>query len=258
MRDEIRRILESTYPKELVDALLSAFGDMQKEYARGNYKASELEGGQFNEAARRLLEIELFGTATPLGSPLNRFNDAELKRYESAAGPDSFRIIIPRVLYSAYTLRNKRGVGHLGHASPYYMDAVYVLCCYGWVLAEFVRAKSGLPAETCQEIVDSLVERQMPLVYVDDKVRRVLDTNMPARDQVIVLLYSTGTPLAEDDLLAWVEYSNPSTFRKNVLYTLHKERLIEYRDKVCRLTVKGVKAVEELLRNRALDPSCIR
>ena len=119
----VEAILKGRYPHDLIDALLSAYQEIEQNYALAKWKASELDAGHFVEAARRLLEHELLGKATPLSAGLSKFNDAALKTYENAKGDDSFRMLIPRVMWGVYGIRNKRGVGHVGAVSPNQMDS---------------------------------------------------------------------------------------------------------------------------------------
>jgi hypothetical protein len=51
---------------------------------------------------------------------------------------------------------------------------------------------------------------------------------MSAKNKVLLLLHGTTGWVAAKDLCAWVEYSNFSSFKKNILRSLHAERLIEF------------------------------
>jgi len=77
-------------------------------------------------------------------------------------------------------------------------------------------------------LVEALVEREIPIVWrIDDKVR-VLDTSLSIKDKSMILLHAAPGPVAETDLCAWVEHSNASVFRRDVLKKAHKARLLEY------------------------------
>lgn len=248
MISEIEVLLLRSYPSDIVKAVVDSFADMQIHFAHRKWKPSELEAGFFVEAVRRTVELELFGQTSPIGVALRPFSNGELQKYESAGSGDvTFRIHIPRVLWSVYNLRNKRGVGHLSPVSPNLMDATYVVSACSWVLAELVRYHSSTAAEHCQSLVDSLVEKQYSLVFEDGSIKRVLDSAMRAKDQVLVLLYVHSEPVLDETLRTWVEYRGASQFRTRVLMPLHQERLIEYRDKHARLTPKGVVSAEKLL-----------
>jgi hypothetical protein len=241
-------ILKSKFPAELVDALLTAYAEIEGNYALGKWKASELDAGHFVEAARRILEFELFEKKyTPIGKDLPKFVPDELKRYvEQGKGDEAFRIHIPRILWGVYGIRNKRGIAHVGTVSPNEMDATLILYDAKWVLAEFIRQASGLSPDETQRLVDEIIERRLSVLWKHGDVTRVL-VQLTAREQVLVLLYDENNQ-HESKLLKAVEYNSASDFRK-ILRVLHTKRLIEYReDAVCVLSPTGVIAAEEILR----------
>jgi hypothetical protein len=68
-----------------------------------------------------------------------------------------------------------------------------------------VRAWRERTEEDAQEIVDSIVERPVPLVRQSGQMKRVLDPNLSLRDQVLVLAGSSAVPVATASLQAWTE-----------------------------------------------------
>jgi hypothetical protein len=51
------------------------------------------------------------------------------------------------------------------------------------------------------------------------------------RDQSLLLLYATPSPVKDRDLFDWVEYSNFGHYKIHVLKAAHKSRLVEYDQK---------------------------
>jgi len=242
----VEAILKAHYPPDLVQALLDAYKEIENNYALGKWKASELDSGHFVEAARRLVENALLGSYTPIGHQLSHFNDVVLKQYEQAAGDESFRMLIPRVLKAIYNIRNKRGVGHVGSVSPNEMDSTLILYSAKWVLAEFVRLASGSKPGDVQRAVDEIVERHIPVLWKTGPQTRVLETRVRAENQILILLYDQS-PQSEDGLRAAIEYKNPTNFR-SLLRGLHRKRLIEYASPaVCTISPKGIVAAEAVL-----------
>ena len=79
-----------------------------------------------------------------------------------------------------------------------------------------------------QEAVNGLVERKTPLIWSAGTAKRVLDTKLSAADQTMLLLHQALGWVPEADLIASIEYSNPSVYRAKILRVLHKDRKIEY------------------------------
>jgi len=241
-------LLKGRYPAELVDELLRAYREIEENYALGKWKASELDAGHFVEAARRIIEWELKGGKyTPIGQSLTPLNDVVLKQYEQSPGDEAFRILIPRILYGVYGIRNKRGVGHVGPVSPNKMDSTLILGNTKWVLAELVRLVSGLTPHETQNLVNQIVERKLDMLWKHGDITRVLHTGLQTSEAVLVLLLDRS-PQTATELRNATEYRNAPRFR-TVLRGLHKKRFIEFaEDGTCIITPKGTIEAEKLLK----------
>lgn len=245
------QVLKARFPSDVVDALLSAYREIESNFALKRWKASELDAGHFVEAARRMLEHVLTGSHTPIAAPISKFTDQVLKAYEQAQGDESYRMLIPRALKAIYNIRNKRGVGHIAGVSPNEMDATYILYTVKWVLAEFVRLSSGLSVPDTQKIVDALVERRLSVLWKEGDVTRVLDTKMRAVDQILVLLYDRS-PQSVEELRAAVEYKNATKFKQLVKELHRKRHLYRQPDDLCVISPTGLAAAERLLQKAVL------
>jgi hypothetical protein len=243
-------ILKSKVPSDLVDALLNSYAKIEQNFALRKWKESELDAGHFVEASRRILEHALLGTYTPLNSQLSKFTDQIMQQYEHSSGDESFRILIPRALRAVYTIRNKRGAGHLGRFSANEMDCTYILYSCKWFLAELVRLASGLSPEETQVMVSKIVERQIEILWKEGDIVRILDGGLKVKQQILILLYDES-PQSVDSLLQITEYSNSTTFRQN-LKALHSERLIFCKNQECRIISKGIIEAEKIL-NRSKE-----
>jgi hypothetical protein len=240
-------ILKASYPAGVVDALFSAYTEIESNYALGKWKASELDAGHFVEAARRMLESKLFGTHTAVGTGLPNLTDREMLRYENGTGDDAFRVLIPRVLRSVYGIRSKRGIAHVGAVSPNEMDATLILYSTKWVLAEFIRQTSGMSVPDTQMVVDTIIERRLSVLWKRNGLTRVLP-KLETREQILVLLYDENDQ-SMGKLQNAIEYKNITNFRK-ILKRLHDARLIEFAgDETCTISPKGIVAAEEIIRN---------
>jgi len=238
--------LKSAYPDELVDAVLLSYSEIETNFCAGKWKASELDSGHFVEGVRRIIEKQLYGSYTAIGSNLPNFHDGELRRYEQATGDESFRILIPRALKSIYGIRNKRGVGHLGPVSPNEMDSLYILGTAKWVLAELLRiASSSSPAQV-QEEISYIVERRIPALWKQGDISRVLDPKWKAREQALIHLYDQS-PQKISDLMNKIAYKNKTNFMK-IMKRMHDSGLVHLTTSEDTLiTPLGVAEVERFL-----------
>ena len=254
MKKKVNKILEFAFGSEIANNILDAYQEIQSNYILRKWKPSELDAGHFVESVRRAIEKELFNNYTPFNQGLINFNDAVLQSYERASGNESFRILIPRALKSIYNIRNKRGVGHGGTVSPNEMDATYILYTVKWVLAEIIRLKSKLSISETQSLVNSIVKRQVEILWRRGKVIRVLDSYMSAKDQVLVFL-SDESPLKRNALFCAIEYKNSTDFNNKVLKPLHKSRLIDYDERSgdCFISPTGAIEAEKIILTKKLN-----
>ena len=138
------------------------------------------------------------------------------------------------MLRAIYGIRNKRGVvGHLGLISPNEMDATLILYNVKWVVAEILRLECGVQPVETQAAIREVVERETPLLWKEGSVVRVSRKGIPAREQVLLLLYDKS-PQTEDDLREQCEYDNRTNFRKK-LKRLHADKLIFFAPEASRV-----------------------
>lgn len=249
MLEIIRNDLKKLYPPDLCDAFIDSYIEIKEQYYLAKYETSELNGGKFVEACVRLIQEELSNSHIPIGQHIPNLVKV-LRDFETSdkSKGDSFRIHIPRALLFVYNIRNRRGVGHLGgDVNPNLADSTVITAAADWVLAEIYRIVYTVSLDEAQGIVNNLVRRKIPLVYEIGDIRRVLDPTISFRDQTLILLYSAHPDhMTDDELIDYLEYSNPSRYRSYTLKNLHKDRLIEYsKDNGCIILPPGILYVEQ-------------
>ncbi|GAB5504839.1 MAG: hypothetical protein Rhirs2KO_00020 [Rhizobiaceae bacterium] len=170
---------------------------------------------------------------------------------QGSSAPEAIRVVMPRALVFIYTIRNKRGIGHVGgDVDANRIDAMTIARSCDWVICELIRVFHRLSLEEAQDIVDGLSIRTMPDVWEVAGKRRVLRNDLSAKQKVLLLSHqSTDGAILVEDLCDWIEYSNMAVFKSKVLTPLHKERLIEYDKDALTVTISplGVKAIEETI-----------
>lgn len=242
----------STLPKGLRRALLDSLDNIVRNYRERRWEPSELNGGKLCEVVYTILKGHVDGKMPASPKKPRNMVDA-CKGLEGAAAakfPRAVRIQVPRMLVALYEIRNGRGVSHVGsEVDPNPMDARAVLEMSKWVTADLVRIFHDLSVEEATAVVDGLVERTTPIVWKVEDKRRVLDTTLSMKDQTLLLLYSENGPVCESDLVSWVEHSNASVYRRDVLQRAHRQRLIEYNKAsgTAQLSPTGIAYVEDNL-----------
>jgi hypothetical protein len=237
--------------------IIQAYLETKRRFGESTYNSSVdsagLSVGKFSETVLRFLQQHLTSTHIQFGKHIPNFPDEcrKLIQLPVASGLESLRVIIPRALVFLYTLRGKRGIGHVGgDVEANSIDLATIVRISDWVICELIRIFHGLSIEEAQGIVDALSTRAVPDIWEVAGKKRVLKQGLDFKQQVLLLTYSDiqGGVLS-DDLFSWTEYSNFAMFKKNVLVALHQKKLIEYdkESEIIYLSPIGVKEVEEKL-----------
>lgn len=236
-----------TLPPGLRDELLGAFNQIAKNYRERRWEPSELNGGKLCEVTYSIAKGFVDGTYPKKATKPRNMVDA-CKALEGGTREErTMRIQIPRMIVALYEVRNNRNVGHVGgDVDPNHMDALVVLQMAKWIVAEMVRVLHDVDVEDAAETVEALVERETPIIWEVDGKRRVLDTSLGMRDKSLLLLHASDRPLAERELVSWVEHTNASVYRRDVLRKAHKARFIEYNRSTQTVTIspRGIELVE--------------
>lgn len=236
-------------PEKLRNEFIQTFNEVLINYTRMKWEPAELNGGKFCEIVYTIIKGYTDGTYPSSSSKPSNMVDA-CRRFEQIAStyPRSIRIQIPRMLISLYEIRNNRNVGHVGgDVNPNVMDATIVLYMTKWIVAELIRIFHSVDIETAEKHIDSIIERTNPSIWKVDNHYRVLDNSLTMKEKALLILYHFNNKVEESNLVKWLEYSNSSVFRRDVLRKAHSARLIEYDSKSRTVIISpiGIKLVEE-------------
>ena len=239
-------------PQGLRSELLGEYTAIIRNFREGRWQATELDGARFCEIVYTILagylDNETYPAAASKPKDLKSACEA-LAKLPKAAGPDSARVTIPRILVGLYQVRNNRGVAHVGgEVDANHMDATYVLNAAQWVMAELVRIFHDTDIATATSTVDALVDRLLPIIWQVGEVRRILDVSLSLTDSTLLLLYTEPDGSAERTLALDLEQYKASNYRR-VLRRPHGDRLIEYNESsgLALISPSGQKYVEERL-----------
>ncbi len=248
-------------PKVFRDRIIKQFEDVRRRRVAEDYQPLGMAAGHLAETVLRLLQHEVLGTYTAFGTKIANFGDECRKIIVSgnATVAESLRVVLPRALVFVYTVRNKRGVGHVGgDVDANKIDSETIARTCDWIVCELVRVYHGLSLEEAQDVVDGLAQRQLSDVWhvAGNGKKRVLRVGLTTKQQVLLLCYQDSTAAVPvEDLCDWVEYSNLSVFKAKVIKALHVERLVEYDkgSKTVILSPKGSAFVEATILKTGVD-----
>lgn len=188
----VRSYLVSRYPEELIDAMLSAYGIAKGAWTLGDWHKAESHLGLFCEAAIRICKQMATGSYTEIGHPKFKVENEATACSQVPMGKvedEPFRVLIPVVISAVYAIRNRRGVDHLSKIKPNHIDAKVQLAQADWVLAELTRLATTHDFGHVQQVIDSLVERESPLIEKINGQWKVLAPSMNVEDMILLVCY---------------------------------------------------------------------
>ena len=253
----------NSIPKKFRTRIIGAYLEIKKRQTEAahsdNTDSVGISTGKFCESVIRFLQHELTGNSVAFGKHIPNFADAcrLLITTPTSAGTETLRIIVPRALVFIYTMRGKRGIGHVGgDIESNLIDMATIVRVSDWVMCELLRVFHNLPLEKAQALLDSLATKDLPMVWGIDGRHRVLNPKMNHKNKVLLLLYSNEYSSAlSEELHDWVEHPNMSNFRRDVLRPLHKLKLVEYNeeDEIVYISPTGISEVENnILKDEAV------
>ena len=235
-------------PEGLRKPLLQEYDKLVRNYREGRWEPAELNGGKFCEIVYSVLKGHVDGSFPGVPSKPRNMVDA-CKALQGASGfPRSIRIQIPRMLVALYEIRNQRNVGHVGaDVDPSHMDATVVLAMVKWILAELIRIFHGTTTDEATRVVESLVERTLPIVWKTASITRVLGSHLGAKERMLALLYGTNGPIDAREVVKSIGYSNITQFRRTVARDAHKADLVhfDFEADTIEISPVGIRYVEE-------------
>lgn len=207
--------------------------------------------GKFVEITIRILEHITSGSFTPIESNLKV--SETLKKFENLPKqnfPESIRIIIPRVLYSLYTFRSKRGGAHIKGVNPNHIDATYVISACDWVMAELIRLYHINGEKEIEKIINSIVDRRVPILEEFGEDLKILDPSLSVPDKILIILYKKHpNSVSTDELKKWIK-TRTSTHINTALRRLDDKGFVYRKNKENIITTKGIAYVEDKFKER--------
>ncbi len=246
MLNKVETILKTKYPDELSKRIVKIYSDTLFDFRKKDWKNCISNIGQLNEAFFRLIEYEVSGNYIDLNTQLPQFQNNILSRWENTPNkPEIFRIIMPRILFSMYCLRNKRGAIHLSGISPNEIDATLLIHQSKWFLAEIVRLVSKFSFDETSNLIKQIICKEIDIVWDTGENIRILKNNLTASQKVLCLLYYKDNQ-TDEELFKNTEYKNFSLFKNRVLRDLHQKRLVEYANQNCKISPLGINEAESI------------
>jgi hypothetical protein len=194
-RETLLRDLAIRLDAVLTEQLLGEYVSQEKRYILGDWEPATLDGGQFVEAAARLVyhvDSGHPGRTTTVNECLGYVEDP--KNQNNHAFPDRKSALhICRVLRTIYKFRSDRGAVHI---DPLYtanqLDSRLVIDNSKWVLSELLRIFWSGDRREVAKAIREFLRYEIPAVGRYGDRRIVQRTDCTADEEILVLLRDGG------------------------------------------------------------------
>lgn len=205
LKQDIAAFIDPSLASQLVDS----YTHMQQRFYAGDWKPSELHGGQFCEAVARalyqfdtgIIEHELPGKICDL--LLDRGTKLSVHHHIDSKHRNHFC----RVLQTIYKLRSDRGVAHIsGLFNANQLDAMLIVSSVKWLFGEFLLLTWKKDRSEVISIIETLVQFEHPLIHDLDGEPLILSNDLSAAEEVLVhLQHSQSGRLTRNELKQFIK-----------------------------------------------------
>lgn len=238
--------------KGLLEQLLSEYISQEKRYILGDWEPATLDGGQFVEAAARIVYHQDSGNL----NSRKKVDDC-LKYVEDSANRLPHRFLdrkaarhVAKVLRTIYKFRSDRGAVHIDpDYSANQLDSKLVIESCKWVLSEILRVFWTRDLQEVAKAVREILRYEIPAVGNYDGHLIVQRLDCSVEEEILLLLYwAREDGLSRTDLGRFVRRSAPDV-TKGIQSLENKREVIQLRG-YYRLTDLGAKRVLTDLANK--------
>jgi len=180
---------------QLSEQLLDEYMSLERRYVLSDYEPATLDGGQFVEAASRLVYHQDSGNLNKrrgVDKCLSYVEDPKSQNTHIFPERKS-SLHLCRVLRSIYKFRSDRGAVHI---DPDYtanqLDAKLVLDNARWVLSEMLRVFWTGDRSVVARAIREIIEYDVPVVAEYEGRLLVQNTKCTTEEETLILLYHAG------------------------------------------------------------------
>jgi hypothetical protein len=179
----------------LMEQLLAEYVSQERRYVLGDWEPATLDGGQFVEAAARILYHQDSGKLSSRKSVDECLSYVEDRRNQFVhlfPATKSARHIA-RVLRTIYKFRSDRGAVHIDpEFDANQLDSKFVIECCKWVLAEILRVFWTKDTREVARAIREILRYEVPVVGNYDGTLLVQRVDCTAEEEILLLLYWFG------------------------------------------------------------------
>lgn len=248
-KDTLLAALAPPLDPGLTEQLLDEFVSLEKRFVLRDWEPATLDGGQFAEAAARIVyhrDSGVLKNRKELDKCLSYIEDPTNSNSHAFPPPLDRRssLHLCKVLRCIYKFRSTRGAVHIDPVyTANHLDSKFVLENARWVLSEILRVFWTGDRAMVAAAIRQIVQYDIPAIGAFDGDLLVQRTDCSAEEEALILLHYVGeNGLSRRDLGRYIRSSASSVTR--ALQGLKKRREVVLLKHGCfRLTDLGITRV---------------
>lgn len=242
-------VLSKSFPQNYVDLLEQEYNELKNSYYSEDKTKVGIHSGRISELISSLLCLKEFNQNEDLNNIKFDPNISKLENSPKSSPQEEIsRLLIPRVLRSIYTIRNKKKIAHIKTFDPIKIDLKYINIAIDWVISQILIIYCNVNSD---EIL-----KYFERVSLDDfkKVERFENgdivfnaPNLSLTNKLLFILadfYNKGR-IDEDTLLKISKPKNNSYIR-TYLNRMEKNTLVHINEEGIKLTKWGMERAREV------------
>ncbi len=179
----------------LTQQLIDEFNSLESRFVLRDWEPATLDGGQFAEAAARILYHQDSGTLNhnkSVGHCLDYVEDENNSNQHHYPNRKS-SLHTAKVTRLIYKFRSDRGAVHINpNYSANHLDASLVMANTKWVLSEFLRVFLTSDLNLVENIIRDILEFSLPVIGNYEGQLLVQRTDLNADEKILILLHHAG------------------------------------------------------------------
>jgi hypothetical protein len=179
----------------LIGQLINEYNSLESRFVLRDWEPATLDGGQFTEAAARILYHIDSGTLNHkklVNKCLEYVEDPNNSNTHNYPDKKS-SLHTAKVLRTIYKFRSDRGAIHINpNYSANHLDAKLVISNAKWVLAEIIRVFLTSDLNLVEKIIRDILEFDVPVIGDFEGQLLVQRTDCIADEEILILLHYAG------------------------------------------------------------------
>jgi len=223
--DKTKIINEVSPPLDniLATQLLDEYISQEKRFILSDWEPATLDGGQFTEAAARILyHLDSGNLATRKSVNECLQYVEELKNNNKHSYPDrKSSLHTCKVLRAIYKFRSDRGAVHIDpEYDANHLDSKYLVDSCRWILSEFLRLFWKGDRKEVAKLIKQILKYEIPSIKKFEDCLLLQRTDCSTEEEILLLLYYSGDSGLNRSALGRFVQKSPTSVTKAIEYLI--------------------------------------